>query len=70
MKRAAKIAFPDIVFVDSIHTLLTNFKGIQQKIQETQLPKYIICMYRKLLKDYEIVQKNFNTIYNIQFIRN
>ena len=65
MKRAAKIAFPDIVFVDSITYIVNKFQRYTTEKSSRNTAAKIHNLYvQKTLKDYEIVQKNFNTIYN------
>lgn len=65
MKRAAKIAFPDIVFVDSITYIVGKFQRYtSEKSQKDTASKIHKLYIQKSLKDYELVQKSFNDIYN------
>ena len=65
MKRSAKIAFPNIVFVDSITYIVSKFQRYtKEKSQKDTASKIHKLYIQKSLKDYELVQKSFNNIYS------
>lgn len=65
MKRTAKIAFPEIVFVDSLTNIIPKFFKYTPDKSAKKLSSKIYSLYtRKTLSDYKENLKLFNEMYN------
>ena len=65
MKRTAKIAFPDIVFVDSLTDIVPKFfKYIAERDAKKVASRLHSLYTQKTLSDYKEVLKGFNSVYN------
>ena len=65
MKRTAKIAFPEIIFVDSITYIVPKFYKYTAEKDAKKLASKIHALYtQKTLTDCKEALKNFNEIYN------
>ena len=65
MKRTAKIAFPDIVFVDSLTDIVPKFFKYSTEKDAKKLASRLHLLYtQKTLSDYKEALKNFNNVYN------
>lgn len=65
MKRTAKIAFPDIVFVDSLTDITTKFFKYTSERSSKKVASSLHNLYtQKTLSEYKNTIKNFNDIYN------
>lgn len=65
MKRTAKIAFPDIVFVDSLtHIVPKFFKYTPEKDAKKVATRLHTLYTQRTLTDFKVSMKNFNDIYN------
>lgn len=65
MKRTAKIAFPDIVFVDSLTDIVPKFFKYSTERDAKKLASRLHSLYiQKTLSDYKEALKGFNSVYN------
>lgn len=65
MKRTAKIAFPDIIFVDSITYVVPKYQKYTVEKDSKKLASKIHNLYvQKTLTEYKEQQKQFNDMYN------
>lgn len=65
MKRTAKIAFPDIVFVDSLTNVIPKFYKYTPERSSRKIASKLHELYtQKTLTEYKNKQKDFNDIYN------
>lgn len=65
MKRAAKVAFPEIVFVDSITNVVPKYYKYTAEKDTRRLISKIHKLYvQKTLTDYKEIRKQFNEMYN------
>lgn len=65
MKRTAKIAFPDIVFVDSLTNIVPKFDKFTHERSAKKIASRLHSLYvQKTLDDYKNELKNFSQIYN------
>ena len=65
MKRTAKIAFPDIVFVDSLTDITPRFFKYTPEKDSKKVASRLHNLYtQKTLSEYKDTMKNFNDIYN------
>ena len=65
MKRTAKIAFPDIVFVDSLTDIVPKFFKYTAEKNAKKVTSRLHSLYtQKTLSDYKEALKGFNSIYN------
>ena len=65
MKRTAKIAFPDIVFVDSLTNIVPKFFKYTPEKDCRKVASRLHSLYtQKTLADYKEALKGFNSIYN------
>ena len=65
MKRTAKIAFPDIVFVDSLTDIVPKFFKYTPEKDARKVASRLHSLYtQKTLADYKEALKGFNSIYN------
>ena len=65
MKRTAKIAFPDIVFVDSLTDIVPKFFKYTPEKDCRKVASRLHALYtQKTLADFKEALKNFNSIYN------
>lgn len=65
MKRTAKIAFPDIVFVDSLTDIVPKFFKYTPEKDCKKVASRLHSLYtQKTLSDYKEAIKGFNTVYN------
>ena len=65
LKRTAKIAFPDIVFVDSITNIAPKFSKYTPDNSSKKLPGKLNLLYtQKTLSDYKETLKKFCEVYN------
>ncbi len=65
MKRTAKIAFPDIIFVDSLTYIVPKFYKYSVEKDAKKLASKLHSIYtQKTLTDYKIKLKDFNEIYH------
>ena len=65
MKRTAKIAFPDIVFVDSLTNVIPKFYKYTPERSARKIESKLHELYtKKTLTEYKNKQKDFNEIYN------
>ena len=65
MKRTAKIAFPEIIFVDSITYIVQKFYKYTAEKDAKKLASKIHCLYtKKTLTESKEELKKFNEIYN------
>lgn len=64
-KRTAKIAFPDVVFVDSLTNIVPKFFKYTAERSAKKLASKLHSLYtQKTLADFKIEFKNFNELYN------
>lgn len=65
LKRTAKIAFPDIVFVDSLTYIIPKFyKYTEERSSKNVAGKIKNLFVQKTLNDYKKYMEDFKTIYN------
>ena len=65
LKRTAKIAFPDIVFVDSLTDIVPKFFKYTPEKDAKKVASRLHALYtQKTLADYKEALKAFNSIYN------
>ena len=65
MKRTAKIAFPEIIFVDSITYIVPKFYKYTAEKDAKKLASKIHALYtQKTITDCKEALKNYNEIYN------
>ena len=65
MKRTAKIAFPDVVFVDSLTYIIPKYYKYTSEKDARKLASKIHSLYtQKTLTDFKDIFKNFNDMYN------
>lgn len=65
MKRTAKIAFPDIVFVDSLTDITPKFFKYTPERDSKKVASRLHDLFtKKTLTEYKECMKNFNEIYN------
>ena len=65
MKRTAKIAFPDIIFVDSLTNIIPKFYKYTTERSARKLASRIHTLYiQKTLAEYKDILKDFTQIYN------
>ena len=65
MKRTAKIAFPEIIFVDSITYIAPKYYKYTNERNAKKLASKIKELYvQKTLAEYQNCQKQFNETYN------
>lgn len=65
MKRTAKIAFPDIIFVDSLTDLVPKFYKQSPERDSKKLASKLHLLYtQKTLTEYKEEMKKFSEIYN------
>lgn len=65
MKRTAKIAFPDVVFVDSLTNIIPKFDKFTHERSAKKIASRLHTLYvQKTLDDYKNELKNFSQIYN------
>ena len=65
MKRTAKIAFPDIIFVDSLTDLVPKFYKYSPERDSKKLASKLHLLYtQKTLTEYKEEMKKFSEIYN------
>lgn len=65
MKRTAKIAFPDIVFVDSLTDIVPKFFKYSTERDAKKLASRLHSLYiQKTLSDYKEALKGFDSVYN------
>ena len=65
MKRTAKIAFPDIVFVDSLTDIFPKFFKYTPEKDAKKVASRLHFLYtQKTLADYKEAIKGFNSVYN------
>ena len=65
IKRTAKIAFPDIVFVDSLTYIIPKFFKYTPERDAKKVAGRLHTLYtQKTLNDYKETLKGFNSIYN------
>ena len=65
MKRTAKIAFPDIIFVDSLTNIIPKFfKHTNERAVGRVASKLHSLYTQKTLTEYKTELKNFSELYN------
>lgn len=65
MKRTAKIAFPEVVFVDSLTDIVPKFFKYTPEKDAKKVASRLHALYtQKTLTDYKEALKGFNSIYN------
>lgn len=65
MKRTAKIAFPDVVFVDSLTNIIPKFYKYTAERNDKKVASKLHNLYiKKTLVEYKEELKNFSEIYN------
>ena len=65
MKRTAKIAFPDVVFVDSLTDIIPKFDKFTHERSAKKIASKLHYLYVKnTLTEYKNELKNFSEIYN------
>ena len=65
MKRTAKIAFPEVTFVDSITNIIPKYYKYTTEKDTRRLISKIHKLYvQKTLTEYKEIQKQFNEMYN------